>query len=244
MAEAENPPNTSNHATGLQPAWQARSLLRAARVGSLATTAEGQPFASLITPACAPDLSVLILLSALSEHTRHLRADPRCAVMVTGLAETVNPQTAPRVTITGLAELEPDVSLKARWLAVHPYAKLYADFTDFALFRVRPKAGQLVGGFARAFRLRQVDLTPDADAVAELLAAEADICAHCNADHADALAVLACRPGSWRMVAADVDGCDLGQGEIVVRVPWTRTVSDAGAVRAELVALVRAARAK
>lgn len=249
MAEPENPPNAApnvgaNHAAGPLPSWQARTLLRAARVGSLATSAEGQPFASLVTPACAPDLSILILLSSLSEHTRHLRADPRCAVMVTGVAETVNPQTAPRVTITGLAEPEPDPALKARWLAVHPYAQLYVEFTDFALFRIRPKAGQLVGGFARAFRLRQADLTPDAGVVAQVLAAEAAICAHCNTDHADALAVLAGAPGAWRMVAADVDGCDLAQGEVVIRVAWTKPVADAGAVRAELVALIRAARAR
>lgn len=243
MAETNNLPDaTSNHAPGPQPAWQARTLLRAARVGSLATTAKGQPFVSLITPACAPDLSVLMLLSGLSEHTRHLRDEPQCALMVTGTAEQANPQTAPRVTITGVAELEPDPALKARWLATHPYAQLYADFTDFALFRIRPKAGQLVGGFARAFRLREADLTPDAKAVAQLLKAEAGICAHCNADHAEALAVLAGKPGPWRMVAADVDGCDLAQGEAVVRIAWSRPVADAGEVRAELVALIRAAR--
>ncbi len=218
-------------------------LLRAARTGTLATSAQGQPFASLITPACAPDLSVLVLLSSLSEHTRHLHDDPRCAVMVTGAAETANPQTAPRVTITGLAALEPDPALKARWLAVHPYAQLYAEFTDFALFRIRPSAGQLIGGFARAFRLRAADLAPDPDAVAALLAAEAGICSHCNDDHADALAMLAQAPGAWRMVAADVDGCDLAQGEVVRRVAWTQPVADAGAVRSELVTLMRAARA-
>ncbi|HET6194599.1 MAG TPA: pyridoxamine 5'-phosphate oxidase family protein, partial [Acetobacteraceae bacterium] len=61
------------------PAWQARVLLRAARAGTLATSIDGQPFASLVTPATAPDLSVLLFLSALSEHTRHLRQEPRCA---------------------------------------------------------------------------------------------------------------------------------------------------------------------
>ena len=231
------------HAAGPSPSWQARTLLRAARVGTLATSAEGQPFASLITPACAPDLSVLVLLSALSEHTRHLRADPRCAVMVTGAAETINPQTAPRVTITGLAEPEPDPLLKARWLAVHPYAQLYADFTDFALFRIRPMAGQLVGGFARAFRLRQADLTPDAEAVARLQAAEADICAHCNADHPDAIALIAGGAGAWQMIAADVDGCDVAQDETVRRIAWSAPVADADTVRAELVKHVRGARA-
>ena len=66
------------------PGWEARRLLRAARVGTLASAADGQPFASLVTPACAPDLSLLLLLSDLSEHTRHLRAEPRCSVLVAG----------------------------------------------------------------------------------------------------------------------------------------------------------------
>ncbi|MBN9507759.1 MAG: pyridoxamine 5'-phosphate oxidase family protein, partial [Alphaproteobacteria bacterium] len=48
--------------------------MRAARAGTLATVADGQPFASLVTPAMAPDGAVLLFLSTLSEHTRHLRA--------------------------------------------------------------------------------------------------------------------------------------------------------------------------
>ena len=77
------------------PGWEARKLLRAARVGTLASVADGQPFASLVTPACAPDLSLLLLLSDLSEHTRHLRAEPRCSVLVVGSQQGPNPQTTP-----------------------------------------------------------------------------------------------------------------------------------------------------
>ena len=225
------------------PAWAARKLLRAARAGTLASSAEGQPFASLVTPACAPDLSVLLLLSDLSEHTRHLRAEPRCAVLVAGTPEAANPQTAPRVTVTGLAERIDDAGLKARWLAVHPYGALYADFGDFHLWRIRPRAGLFVGGFARANRLKQADLTPDPQAVAALAAAEADILAHCNADHAQAMTTLAHSAGGtgqgWRMVAADVDGCDLALGEQVVRAPWSAPVADADAVRKELILALR-----
>jgi len=230
-------------APGPVPSWQARQLLRAARAGTLATSDKGHPFASLVTPGCAPDLSVLMLISTLSAHTRQLRADPRCALMVMGEATSANPQTAPRLTISGIAEPEPDPVLKARWLAVHPYAQLYADFGDFALWRIRPKSAQLVGGFARAFRLRESDLTPDPAAVAALLAAEPDICAHCNADHVDTLALIAGDPGAWRMVAADVDGCDLVCGDIARRISWSAPVSDAGEVRRELVTLAQAARA-
>ncbi len=232
---------------GEAPAWSVRKLLRAARAGTLATaTSDGQPFASLITPAVAPDGAVLLLLSDLSEHTRHLHAERRCAVMVAGEAADANPQTAPRVTVTGLAEMVDDAALRARWLAVHPYAALYADFGDFHLWRLAPTAALFVGGFARATRLRQADLLPDPAAVAALAAAEAEILAHCNTDHADAMAAIGARAGgiagSWRMVAADVDGCDLGQEAAVVRVAWAAPVATAGQARSELVRLARAAR--
>ena len=77
------------------PAWAARKLLRAARAGTLGTVTGGQPFASLVTPASAPDLSVLLLLSSLAEHTRHLQADPRCSLLVTGAPADANPRPRP-----------------------------------------------------------------------------------------------------------------------------------------------------
>jgi putative heme iron utilization protein len=218
-------------------AWQARCLLRAARAGTLATSAGGQPFAALVTPATAPDLSLLLWLSALSEHTRHLAAEPRCAVLVTGL-----PETATRLSVTGLAERIDDAALKARWLAIHPYASLYADFADFALWRIRPVAALSVAGFARATRLRQAELLPDPAAVARIAAAADDIISHCNADHAAAMAELAGGEGDWRMVAVDVDGCDIAQGDTVRRIAWRRPAESPDGVRAELIAALRATR--
>jgi heme iron utilization protein len=222
-------------------AFEARKLLRAARSGTLATTGDGgQPFASLVTPACAPDLALLLLLSNLSEHTRHLRAEPRCSVLVSGTPESANPQTAPRVTVTGIAEVVDDPALKARYLAVHPYASLYAGFGDFNLWRLQPLAALFVGGFGRALRLRQAELAPDAGAVAAIAASEAGIITHCNEDHPDALALIMGEAGAWHMVTADVDGTDLADsGECVRRVHWSAPVTDASGVRTELVRMTR-----
>lgn len=225
------------------PAFEARRLIRGAASATLATQAAGQPFASLVTPATAPDLSILLLLSSLSEHTRQLRAEPRCALLFQGSPVETNPQTAPRVTVTGLAVPVPEAevpALKARFLARHPYAALYADFGDFALWRVTPGGAQLVGGFARAMRLRPSDLLPDPAAAAAIAAAESRILDHMNADHAGAVAAIATRllggaEGPWRMVALDPDGADLALGERVCRLNFNLPASDAAAVRAELI---------
>jgi putative heme iron utilization protein len=232
-------------------AFEARRLIRAAASATLATQSGGQPFAGLVTPATAPDLSPLLLLSSLSEHCRQLRAEPRCALMVSGKAETANPQTASRVTLTGLAAPVPEAeapALKARWLAKHPYAAHYADFGDFALWRVTPGEALLVAGFGRITRLKLAELRPDPTAVATIAAAEAGIIAHVNAGHADDLAAIATgllggAAGDWRMVAVDVDGADLAAGEAVLRLAFSAPAATPGAVRDELVAATRAARA-
>jgi hypothetical protein len=230
------------------PIWAARKLLRAARVGALGTVADGQPFASMVTPATFGDLSVLLLLSSLADHTRNLQAEPRCSLLVVGTPTDANPQTAPRLSLSGLAAPDPDPALKARWLAVHPYAVPYADFGDLAIWRFRPVQTHYVGGFARAERPRPGELLPDPAAVAAIAAAADDIMAHCNRDHPDALAVIARHAGGagegpWQMAGVDVDGCDLACGEQVLRIAWSAPVADAGSVAAELARLARAARA-
>ncbi len=238
------------------PALEARRLVRAAASATLATQAGGQPFASLVTPAAAPDLSALLWLSTLSEHTRQLQAEPRCALLYTGAAPAPdgvadpNPQTVPRVTLTGLAarvEGDAATTLKTRWLARHPYAALYADFGDFSLWRIAIGNGLLVGGFARAHRLRASELAPDPTAAAAMAAAEADIMGHVNADNAAAVAAIATGllggpAGEWRMVALDVDGCDLAAGEAVRRFAFAAPVADAGGVRAALIEAARRGR--
>ncbi|MFC7542764.1 DUF2470 domain-containing protein [Siccirubricoccus deserti] len=150
--------------------------------------------------------------------------------MFTGPAEGANPQTAPRVTLTGLATPVPAEevpALKPRWLAKHPYAALYADFADFTLWQVAPGGALLVGGFARATRLTLAELLPDPAAVAAIAVAEAGILSHVNTDHLDALAAIAtgllgAAAGEWRMVAVDVDGADLAAGRRCCGCPSPR----------------------
>lgn len=230
--------------------WEARRLIRAASEAALATRAGDQPYASLVTPATAPDLSPLLWLSALSPHTRHLAEEPRCALLITGPAPSPNPQTRPRVTLTGIAARVPEAeraALKARWLARHPYAALYADLPDFSLWRMEITEAQFVGGFAMAHRLAASALRPDPDAVQRIAEAEAEIVAHVNQDHPDACAAIASgllggAGEGWRLVAVDVDGCDFARGEEVRRLAFEAPVGDADGVRRALILAARAGR--
>ncbi len=241
MAEEASGPN--------EIAWSARKLLRSARQASLATVLQGQPFVSLVTPAIAADGGVLLLLSDLSEHTRHLRADARCSILVAGMANGPNPQTTPRLTANATATIADTPADRARFLAIHPYAELYAGFGDFHLWRLTLTGGLFVGGFAVAHRLAGDALRPAP--APELHGAEPDIMAHCNNDHAPAMAVIAREtgahaaggePGEWRMVTCDTDGFDLACGEATMRISFAAPVATSKQVRAELIRLARLAR--
>ena len=225
-------------------AFEARCLLRAAKSGTLATQSDGQPFASLVTPAVTPDGTVLLLLSGLSAHTRHLRADPRCALLVAGPPESANPQTAPRLTVVAVAEPDPDPASRRFWVSRHPYAALYADFTDFGLWRLAALYGHYVGGFGVARTLAADALAPPAHAVPEA-AGQDSILARWNDAQAGALAAVARNAGghgAWRLLGVDPDGVDLAQDGTVMRVAFDRPAADLASVESALARLVQAAR--
>jgi len=205
------------------PARTARQLMRGAASAVLATSGEGGgPHAALVTPAVAADGAVLLLLSGLSEHTRQLGRDPRCAVLFQGAAGGVNPQTTPRVSVTGTAARTEDPALRARWLARHPYAEGYAGFGDFGLWRVVPSGGLMVLGFGRAHRLAAAAFLPAAgtgpDAAAALgRSAPPGLVAA-------AARALGGAEGDWRAAELSSDGIDLveqGTGQVVF-LPFAR----------------------
>jgi putative heme iron utilization protein len=132
---------------------EARALLLSARSGSLAVIEAGMPVIALVTPALGLDGRPMVLLSTLSAHTRALAADPRCALMVVGTPSEENPQTSPRLSLTGRAAPVTGPEARAAYLAVHPYTELYIDFADFSLWRITVESARFVGGFARAASL-------------------------------------------------------------------------------------------
>jgi putative heme iron utilization protein len=128
----------------------AATLLLGARSATLATLHEGAPHASLVTPAVMEDGTIVLLLSSLAAHTKHLQANPACALLVMGSAQSGNPQTTPRLNLSGTARPVPADVVRARYLAVHPYAVQYSEFSDFSFWEITVSTSQYIGGFANA----------------------------------------------------------------------------------------------
>lgn len=137
---------------------QARALLRDARHAALAVSEPHTrwPLASRVSVACDADGAPLILISGLSAHCGALAADARCSLLL-GEPGSGDPLAHPRLTLLGLARRVPHGpardAVRERFLAVHPKAALYADFGDFAFWRIEPQRASLNAGFGKAYAL-------------------------------------------------------------------------------------------
>ena len=136
------------------PAELVRNLLRAADRAALATSLpaaayQAWPYASLVLVAAAKDGSPILFISDLSEHAKNIAADNRVSLLIDGTAGLKDPLTGPRVSILGRAVRADLPELKARFLARHAGAKIYAGFADFHVYRLEVTRAHFVAGFGR-----------------------------------------------------------------------------------------------
>lgn len=233
---------------------EAKLLLRSTRAAALATLAapSGDPFASLVNVATAPDGSPILLMSRLAAHTRHLDIDTRVSLLfysALNMPSGGDPLTHSRLTILGRAERVSDsaerLALRARFLARHPKSSLYADFADFSFFRVTMEVAHLNGGFGRAANLSADSIFTSLDGAAELVAEEARLLAEIeSAEPQIANALASARGGSgdsWRAIGFDPEGIDASDGERLIRIVFpTRVASPAELRQAVAVLLAEA----
>jgi heme iron utilization protein len=176
-------------------AERARTLLHVGRAGSLSTLSRkrpGFPFGSLMPYALDSDGRPLFLISSMAMHTQNLQQDPRASLLVTQLEAEGNPLGAARVTVIGNTSVVSDAEVgEVRGLYVerHLNSKYWVDFDDFSFFRMDVVDVYYVGGFGvmgwvAAEDYRQAQHDPLTDAAPGILQ-------HMNADHADALVLLA-----------------------------------------------------
>jgi len=134
----------------------ARDLVACAQLATLATIAlrpPGYPYASLVALADDGHGRPLMLLSALAEHSKNLRACERASLLVAEPGAT-SIVSAPRVTIAGVCRpvgAEDLPAARARFVAAHPEAATW--FSDalhaYTLHRLEPEELRVVVGFGR-----------------------------------------------------------------------------------------------
>jgi putative heme iron utilization protein len=236
-------------------AERARTLVAQMSTGTLCTLAhepDGYPYGSFVTVAFENGNPVF-LLSALAEHTKNLERDPRASLLVAE-GGSDDPLANGRVTMLGpCTRVEGDGgSARAAFLATHPRSSYYADFRDFAFWKLNVVSIRYIGGYGRMSWISQDDwqaARPD-----PLGPSAASTIAHMNADHADAM-ILYCKAfskatdvTSVSMTGVDRYGFEMSaktpEGPRPVRLAFPQPVTTAAEVRAAMVAMLKDARSR
>jgi len=228
----------------------ARRLIHGARFAAIGVLEPGTgfPFTSRVLTGIDVDGTPLILVSALSVHTNALVADSRASLLF-GEPGKGDPLAHPRITVRTKAEPvgrdDPDhARLRARFIARHPKAALYADFPDFAFFRMAPESASMNGGFGKAFVLEASDLLITSPAISDLEEIEAEAIAHMNTDHPDAVDSYAKLHGKskttgWKICGIDCAGIDLANGDQLLRIEFDTPLEHASGLRVKITELSR-----
>jgi heme iron utilization protein len=242
-----------------EPAFaeRARTLVYLGRVGSLSTVSRKQPgfpFGSVMPYGLDDQGRPIFLISTMAMHTQNLQADPRASLLVAQDDAGADPLGASRVTLLGkvLPLPAPEVEQARKlYLARHANSKYWVDFEDFSFYCMNVADIYYVGGFgvmgwvpASEYEDSQPD--PLADSMSEIIQ-------HMNADHKDALVLLARELARIESQDATMTAVDrLGfhvrlktkDGMRGARIAFLREVSNPADTRTVLVEMVRQARSQ
>jgi putative heme iron utilization protein len=176
-------------------AERARTLVHLGRTGSLSTLSQkrpGWPFGSVMPYGLDRFGRPSFLISTMAMHTQNILGDSRASLLVTHPDASGDPLAAARVTLMGTTARVPDAEVpqvRDLYLARHENAKYWVDFSDFAFYRTEVVDVYYVGGFGVMGWVAADDYArAEADPLADTAS---DIIRHMNADHSDALVLLA-----------------------------------------------------
>jgi hypothetical protein len=205
-------------------------------------------------PYAADDLGrPVFFISSMAMHTQNLQQDSSASLLITRPDVSGDPLGAGRVTLLGAVGEAPAAEVRDLYLSRHENAKLWQDYTDFAYYRLEVLGVYFIGGFgvmgwvsAEGYRAALPD---------PLAEAAPGIIQHMNADHADALRLIARRfageaADEAAMTAVDRLGFHLRlksgdriHGRRVAFLKEVKTSEDAHLVLVEMVRQARSAEA-
>lgn len=173
------------------------------------------------------DLSPILLLSDLAEHTKNIVADPRASLLIDGIVGDEDPLSAPRVALMGRIARIDDRSTRARYIAHHPASALYVGFADFHFFRLMIERAHLVAGFGRIRWLEAEEICPPLPMA--LIRDERKLIEALNQD-TGLVQRLAHKGGAesetgWKIAGIDRDGLSLSQRGRHLRLWFDRPAS-------------------
>lgn len=143
----------------------AHDLIANARHAALAVLDEfGAPSVTRIAFGATKNGQILSLISDLSAHSKRLRSNPRCGLLIGEPPAKGDPLAFARMSIAAevrfLSRGNSDhTERRAAWLKAHPKSALYVDFGDFNFIEFTPLHTDLNGGFGKAYRLTPEDLS-------------------------------------------------------------------------------------
>ena len=258
-------PSFGKHASGAmggqaavpEPSFaeRARTLMHVGHIGSLSTLSRKQPgfpFGSLMPYGLDNQGRPISLISTMAMHTQNLQADPRASLFVTEPDVSGDPLGSSRVTLIGSVLRIPEPELadaRAIYLMGYPDSRYWVDFEDFVFCRLDVIDVYYVGGFGVMGWVAASDYSQaKSDPLAEH---KSDIMQHVNADHKDALILIAKRFAGIEaqqaaMTAVDRLGFHLRlktqDGMKGIRIAFLREVSDTSQTREVFVEMVEQAR--
>jgi putative heme iron utilization protein len=131
----------------------------------------------------------VMFISSMAMHTQNLVQDPRASLLITQPDVAGDPLGSARVTLVGTAAQAPAAEVRDLYLSRYENAKAWQDYTDFAYYRIDLEGVYFIGGFGVMGWVAAEDYrNAEPDPLAE---AAAGIIQHMNADHADALRLIA-----------------------------------------------------
>ena len=226
--------------------FKTRQLIRSASRGYLSTEFVPKNFKKLSLGFSKPfsystfvmtafdyDLSPILLLSNLSEHTTNIIKNSSVSLMVCEENNLYNffpkfknnfpnidyedPMSRPRVTLIGNIKKTSNKNHRSRFLKRHPAAKLYSNFGDMNFYKIEIKTAHLIGGFAQVKWFKKSELVNNENL--NFIESEASIISHMNDHHQESIKLYLQKfiknlktrekTGAWKIVGIDPDGFDL-----------------------------------
>lgn len=236
-------------------AERTRTLLHLQALATLSTLSRKQPgfpFGSLMPYALDVEGRPLFLISNMAMHTQNIKADARASLFITQPPADGDPLGAARATLIGnilQVSDEDKAAVRELYLARHENSHYWVDFADFSFFRMDILDVYYVGGFGVMGWVTASDYTlaapdPLADSAPGILA-------HMNADHGEAMILLARTHSQLEATEATMTSVDrLGfhlrlktaDGIKGTRINFPNEVHTPIETRAALVEMVRQAR--